>query len=167
MLTMIAAMAKNRVIGNQGTIPWHLPSDFKHFKETTMGHSVIMGRKTFESMGSKPLKGRMNFVISHTPPKGSILDVDVKTSTVLRHCRIEDLRPIWNSPKDKFIIGGESLYRHFLRHADRLLISQIDVEVEGDTYFPYIDPNDWRVTTRSNVTTDILPYEIVEYQRHP
>lgn len=121
----IAAMAENRVIGNAGDIPWHLPEDFKWFKKTTMGGILVMGRKTYESIG-KPLPGRDTFVLSRQPQ--NIPDVHSFTDLeMLQH--FETDKTIW-------IAGGAEIYRQTLEHCDELLLTRVHRTVEGDTFFP-------------------------------
>jgi len=118
-------MAENRVIGNEGTIPWHLPEDFKFFKATTMGHAILMGRKTYESIG-KPLPGRENIVLSRTMP-------ETQGITVIRS--LDEL----NEPtdgRDLFVIGGEEIYRLLLPKVQELYVTRVKTIVDGDTHFP-------------------------------
>ena len=125
MIKAIVAMAENRVIGNEGTIPWHLPEDFKFFKATTMGHAILMGRKTYESIG-KPLPGRENIVLSRTMP-------ETQGITVIRS--LDEL----NEPtdgRDLFVIGGEEIYRLMLPRVAELFVTKVPRLIEGDTRFP-------------------------------
>lgn len=119
------AMAENRVIGNAGTIPWHLPEDFKFFKATTMGHAILMGRKTYESIG-KPLPGRENIVLSRTMPE---------TSGVIVIRSLDDLKEPTDG-KDLFVIGGEEIYRLLLPKVQELYVTKVPRTIEGDTRFP-------------------------------
>jgi dihydrofolate reductase len=125
MIKAIVAMAENRVIGNAGTIPWHLPEDFKFFKATTMGHAILMGRKTYESIG-KPLPGRENIVLSRT--MSSTPGVTVISS-------LEDLKEQTDG-RDLFVIGGEEIYRLLLPKVQELYVTKVPREIEGDTRFP-------------------------------
>lgn len=121
----IAAMAENRVIGNAGDIPWHLPEDFKWFKQTTMGGILVMGRKTYDSIG-RPLPGRDTFVLSRTAREiagvRSFTDLEM-----LDH--LETDQTIW-------IAGGAEIYRQMLGHCSELLLTRVHRSPEGDTYFP-------------------------------
>lgn len=134
---MIAAMANNRVIGKDNDMPWHLPADLQHFKKVTLGKPVIMGRKTFESIG-RALPGRRNIVISRN------LDytqegIEVVTSPEAALSAVEDSDEI-------MIIGGGHIYDIFLPYAQRLYLTFIDLEVEGDTQFPdYEQVAEWEV----------------------
>ena len=121
-------MAENRVIGNAGTIPWHLPEDFKFFKATTMGHAILMGRKTYESIG-KPLPGRENIGLSRTMS-------ETPGVTIIRS--IDELKELENKldGRDLFVIGGEEIYRLLLFKVQELYITKIPRTIEGDTHFP-------------------------------
>lgn len=144
---IIAAVAKNNVIGKNGIMPWHSKEDLKHFKETTMGCPLIMGRKTFFSMGGKPLKGRLNIILTRDENfKKPHEDVVVFSSIVDAYNYCAKLN------YDKvFVTGGGEIYRKEINEVDELLISEMNVEVEGDTFFPEIDENIWEVA------------EVVEY----
>jgi dihydrofolate reductase len=125
MIKAIVAMAENRVIGNAGTIPWHLPEDFKFFKATTMGHTILMGRKTYESIG-KPLPGRENIVLSRTMP-------ETQGITVIRS--LKELKEPTDG-RDLFVIGGEEIYRLLLPKVQELYVTKVPRVIEGDTRFP-------------------------------
>jgi dihydrofolate reductase len=128
MLTFyaIAAMSQNRVIGNLGKIPWHLPEDFAWFKHKTMGGTLIMGRKTFASIG-KPLPGRETVVLTHdSKPQGVTICQDIATLD-------ETLRPL---PKPYWVCGGVEIYRQLLRNCDLLYLTQVKRVVPGDAFFP-------------------------------
>jgi dihydrofolate reductase len=128
MIKAIVAMAEGRVIGNAGTIPWHLPEDFKFFKATTMGHAILMGRKTYESIG-KPLPGRENIVLSRTMPLES-----VPPGVTVIHSLDELKEP--TDGRDLFVIGGEEIYRLMLPKVRELFVTRVPRQVEGDTRFP-------------------------------
>lgn len=121
----IVAMSQNRVIGNNGAIPWHLPEDFKFFKTTTIGHAIVMGRKTYESIG-KPLPGRENIILSRTMSE---------TPGVITVRSPEDLLALENS-QNFFVIGGAEIYRLLLPHCTELFVTKVPVTIEGDTFFP-------------------------------
>jgi dihydrofolate reductase len=125
MIKAIVAMAENWVIGNAGTIPWHLPEDFKFFKATTMGHAILMGRKTFESIG-KPLPGRENIVLSRTMP-------ETPGITIVRS--VEEIQEPTDG-HDLFVIGGEEIYRLLLPSVQELYVTKVPRQIEGDTHFP-------------------------------
>lgn len=121
----IVAMSENRVIGNNGAIPWHLPEDFKFFKATTMGHAIVMGRKTYESIG-KPLPGRENIILSRTMP-------ETPGITIVRSP--EELLALENS-QNFFVIGGAEIYRLLLPRCSELFVTKVPVTINGDTFFP-------------------------------
>lgn len=121
----IAAMADNRCIGYKGTIPWHLPEDFKWFKRTTMGHILVMGRKTYESIG-RPLPGRKTLVLSRSPLK--IPDVQTLTD-------LSDLEAL-ETDKTIWIAGGSEIYRQMLPKCSELYLTRVHRTVDGDTFFP-------------------------------
>jgi dihydrofolate reductase len=143
MLTLIAAVARNGVIGMGNTIPWHLPEDFKHFKETTQGHSVIMGAKTWDSLPSRfrPLPHRNNIVVSRTRAPVTLAEegADWVSSIELAIKAAQ-----WANDHDEiFVIGGSSMYAQTIDIADRLLISEVDLSPEGDAFFPQVNIDDW------------------------
>ena len=142
-LSLLVAMAKNRVIGRDNKLPWHLPDDLKHFKFLTMGKTIVMGRKTYESIG-KPLPGRVNIIITRqegyeVPGATVVSSID----DALLMC--EKIRSING---ENFIIGGEELYRQTLKICQRIYITEIQRDFEGDVYFPEVDPNEWEETQR-------------------
>lgn len=154
IISLIAAMARNRVIGRNNRMPWDLPSDLHRFKETTMGHPIIMGRKTFESIG-RPLPGRKNLVISRQPgfaPAGCLVARDLRAA--IAQCEDAD---------EVFICGGEAVFREAMPIADRIYLTTIDREFEGDAFFPEI-PADFTVVEQRSFE-DRLPYEVALYQR--
>lgn len=138
-ISAIAAMAENRVIGNNNEIPWHIPEDFAHFKRTTMGKPMIMGRKTFESLPGV-LKGRTHIVIS----RGGFEHAEAQSVT-----SIEDAVTLAKEIAEKdgqdeiFIIGGGEIYRQTLPMLDRLYLTIVHLQPEGDTQFPDFDRDDW------------------------
>lgn len=136
VITLVAAMARNRVIGSDGGMPWHLPADLKHFKAVTMGYPVVMGRRTFESIG-KALPGRRNVVVTRSRPevpKGVELAGSLEDG-VKRCCDSERV----------MVIGGGEIYRQALSLADRMELTFVDTVVEGDTFFPDWSTDDWRL----------------------
>lgn len=139
-IIVVAAVAENGVIGRDGDMPWHLSSDLKRFKKVTLGKPVIMGRKTFQSIG-KPLPGRLNIVVSRTlehldgirvvPDLGVALQIAGQSLAQTEEASI-------------CVIGGGEIYRQAIDHADQLDITHVQAVVEGDTLFPEIDAEDWR-----------------------
>ena len=136
-IAMIAAMAHNRVIGKDNQMPWHLPDDLKHFKAVTMGKPVVMGRKTFESIG-RPLPGRLNIVISRNP--------ELKIEGVTCVTSFEAAKAAAGECEELMVIGGGQLYAEILPAADTLYLTEIDLAVEGDTQFPAWDAAEWQQT---------------------
>jgi dihydrofolate reductase len=154
MIKAIVAMAENRVIGNAGTIPWHLPEDFKFFKATTMGHAILMGRKTYESIG-KPLPGRENIVLSRTMP-------ETPGITVI-HSLDELKEPEFTQGgRDLFVIGGEEIYRLLLPKVQELYVTNVPRMIEGDTGFPEFE-SDFDAGTKVLETND---FSVWKYSRN-
>lgn len=151
-VSMVAAVAQNRVIGVDGEMPWHYPADLRHFKQTTTGHPVIMGRRTYESIVARlggPLPGRTNIVLSSGDPDydeavqvvGSVMAALSTAKDALSSASETD-EPDADSDT-AYVIGGASVYRQFLPLADRLVITEIPVTPEGDTVFPAWDRHQW------------------------
>jgi dihydrofolate reductase len=159
-ISMIAAMAKNRVIGAKNDMPWHLPADLKHFKSVTMGKPIIMGRKTYESIG-RALPGRVNVVI--TSNADAIFDGAVTVTSV------EDAIIAAGDVDEVMIIGGGTIYQTCLASANRLYLTFIDLEVDGDTYFPDFEQTSvWHEVERTkHLADDKNPYdyEFVTFDR--
>jgi dihydrofolate reductase len=139
MISLIVVMDCNRVIGNEGRMPWHLPADLAYFKQLTLGHPVIMGRKTFESIG-KPLPGRQNVIITENK------DYQKEGCTIL-HSITEALD--FCADQEAFVIGGATIYKAFLPIADKLLITLIQESFSGDTFFPEIDEQVWTLVSKT------------------
>ena len=158
-LSLIVAMAKNHTIGINNTLPWRCPEDLKHFKALTMGHHMIMGRKTFDSIG-KPLPGRTTVVVTRNTDlqiEGCQMAHSLKAA--IAACAGED---------EIFIVGGAELYRQAITLADTLYITEIQQDVDGDAYFPEFDKNAWRETSRvvnSQITPQPLNFHFVTYRR--
>jgi dihydrofolate reductase len=144
-ISLIVAMTRDRVIGRQGTMPWHLPADLKRFRALTMGKSIIMGRKTFESLG-RILPGRRHIVISRRKDY-SIPGAEVVTSL---NAALEAAA----GEEEIFVIGGAEIYREALPCADRLYLTLIDADIEGDVYFPDFAGNEWREIARIEQARD-------------
>jgi dihydrofolate reductase len=155
---LVAAMAKNRVIGKDNQMPWHLPADLKHFKAVTMGKPIIMGRKTYESIG-RPLPGRLNIVVSRNP-KLSIAGCQIATSLQAALAMVKDHTEV-------MVIGGGQLYREALPLANNLYLTFIDLDTDGDTQFPEFEHLALTETKRTfSSPDDANPYalEFVDYQ---
>jgi len=140
-LSLIAAVARNGVIGRDGTLPWRIPGDLPRFKCITLGHPVIMGRRTWESLG-KALPGRRNIVISRTP--------GLKLQGAEVYGSLADALASCTDAKEVFVIGGSEAYREALPVAQRLLLTEIDADIEGDAFFPPFDRSGWRETRRED-----------------
>jgi dihydrofolate reductase len=158
MISLIFAMGRNNALGYKNKMPWYLPADFAYFKKVTMGQPVIMGRKTFESIG-KPLPGRTNIVITRSTSfshDGCIVVNSVNKAKEL----VKD--------KDSFIIGGAEIYKAFLPMADKLYITEIDNDFKADTYFTDIDYSKWRLVSSEPGTKDEknpFDYKFLVYER--
>lgn len=140
MIVLVAAVGRNGVIGVDGGLPWRIPGDLKRFKEMTMGHALIMGRATFESIG-RPLPGRRTVVLSRRPG-WSHDGVEVATSLE------EALAIAGSSGLHAYVAGGAEVYRAALEVADRLELTEVDATPDGDTWFPAVDWSQWRETGR-------------------
>ncbi|WP_115719949.1 type 3 dihydrofolate reductase [Gallaecimonas mangrovi] len=148
ILSLVAAMAKNRVIGRDNDMPWHLPADLKHFKAVTLGKPVIMGRKTFESIG-RPLPGRRNLVISRQS--------DFKPDGVEVFASLDDALVAVADAEEAMVIGGGQIYQQALPKADRLYFTFIDATIDGDTQFPDWDKEEkWKLIKESHSLADQL-----------
>ncbi|WP_040728007.1 type 3 dihydrofolate reductase [Thiomicrorhabdus sp. Kp2] len=145
-IAMIAAMAKNRVIGLDNDMPWHLPDDLKFFKAVTTGKPVIMGRKTFESIGSKPLPNRPNYVISR--------QMDLNTEGVKVFSSVEAALSELSEAEEVIIMGGGQLYTMMLPKADKLYLTLIDADIDGDTHFPDWTRLAWNELAREHHAKD-------------
>ncbi|WP_121639817.1 dihydrofolate reductase [Virgibacillus sp. Bac330] len=161
MISLLLAMDKNRVIGVNNGLPWHLPKDLRFFKEKTINQTVIMGRKTYESIG-KPLPNRRNVILTKTKrdfPKD--IEVIHNLQTVLQ----------WNEKhpeQEYFIIGGAHVFEQILPNADRMYITWIDYSFKGDTYFPSFSEQNWKLTSKvKGEKDDKNPYEyyFLQYDR--
>ena len=142
-VVLVAALADNGVIGRNGGLPWRLPADMKHFRQVTMGKTLLMGRKTFESLG-KPLEGRDNWVLSRDPthtPAGARVFRDLDAA-------------LHEAPEELYVIGGAELYRQTLPLAQRLELTLVHGSIDGDTRFPDFDRSVWRVAARADHPAD-------------
>ncbi|TFF74301.1 type 3 dihydrofolate reductase [Aeromonas taiwanensis] len=159
-ISMIAAMAHDRVIGLDNQMPWHMPADLAHFKRVTLGKPVLMGRKTFESIG-RPLPGRRNLVISRNPAyqaEGVEVIDSVEAALALLGEGVDEL----------MVIGGGHLYGQLMPRADRLYLTRIDLAVAGDTRFPAFDDEQWRLVESEAHPADEKnphPYRFETWQR--
>lgn len=163
-LAMIVAMARNRAIGRENTLPWRISGDLQFFKRTTLGKPVVMGRKTFESIG-RPLPGRQNIVISRNPAwcaEGVAVATSLEQALLLaQQAAARD------GAEEVMVIGGAEIYRQAMPLARRLYITEVDAEVEGDAFFPVLDSN-WQESGRDCYPAsdkDEYNYCIVQYDR--
>ena len=156
LISMIVAMASNRVIGNQGDIPWKIPGEQKMFKEITMGHTMIMGRKTYEAIG-RALPGRTNIVITRQADyqaPGCEVVHDVKNA--IESCPTDE--------SEAFIIGGGQIYKETIATADRIYLTVLPRAVSGDTYFPEFSESDFEII-KSDFIDAVEPYHFYIYER--
>jgi dihydrofolate reductase len=157
-LSIIVAMSSNRVIGVNNTLPWHISEDLKHFKSLTTGHTIIMGRKTYESIG-RPLPNRRNIVISRNT-EASYEGAEVVHS-------IEDAFSICKNDNEVFVIGGSNIYEQALSLVDYIYITEIKKSFSGDAFFPEINKQMWIESSRENhITNDGLEFSFVKYQKN-
>lgn len=164
-ISMIAAVAKNGVIGKDNDLAWHLPDDMKYFMNTTRGHHVIMGRKNFDSIPEKyrPLPDRTNIIVTRQKDY-------VQKDCIIAHSMDEAYEYCRKSnPEEIFIIGGGQIYAAGLEKADRLYITEVNANVEGDTYFPDVDESQWAETSRKHHNQDdrhLYDFDFVIYDRN-
>ena len=155
MISIITAMAKNRVIGRDGQLPWHLPSDLQRFKRLTMGHPLLMGRRTFESIG-QPLSGRWTIVLSRDP------EYRVAGCKVVSN--IESGIQLASPAEELFICGGVEIYRQALSLVERIYLTELDTDIEGDTYFPELPEGEFQII-QTQQFKDELNYRFSILQR--
>lgn len=161
MLSIIVAIAKNNAIGKDNNLLWHLPDDLKRFKKFTTGHNIIMGRKTFESLG-RVLPNRHHIILSKDPK----LKIDSKDVEVIND--ISMLNKYINSDEESFVIGGAAIYELLMPYCNKMYVTEIDKDFDGDVYFPEISLNEWKVTEREAGPEDDendFKYEYVIYER--
>ncbi|WP_423192237.1 dihydrofolate reductase [Cupriavidus sp. H18C2] len=158
LLTLIVARARNGVIGRDNTLPWRLPEDLQHFKRTTLGAPIIMGRKTWDSIG-RPLPGRRNIVVSRNR--------DLKLEGAEVAASLEDAQRLCVGVEQVFLIGGAQLYAEALPSADRLIVTEIDADIEGDAFFPAVDRSRWIEVAREthHSAANGFDYAFVTYER--
>ncbi len=140
IISLVYAQSRNGVIGNKGKLPWHLPSDLKRFKQVTLGKPIIMGRKTWDSLPRKPLPGRANIIITRQPDfagEGALVAKD-----------IEEALAIAGDVPEVCVIGGGQIYAAFLPVARRIYLTEIDLQVAGDTFAPMLEMPPWREVSR-------------------
>lgn len=161
MLSIIVAVAKNNVIGKDNQLIWHLPEDLKRFKRLTTNHTIIMGRKTFESLG-RVLPNRKHVILCNDAE----MNIDDENVEILED--ISKLKKYKDSEEENFVIGGATIYKLLMTYADKMYVTHINEEFEGDVYFPEISKNDWKITEREKGLRDEknpFDYEYVTYER--
>lgn len=147
-VSLIAAASKNNVIGVNNELPWHMPNDMRYFKNTTWGMPVIMGRKTFESMNNEPLSGRINVVVtsntSYNADGAVVVNSFADALFVLKEADC----------KEVFVIGGGAMYKDTIDKAQRIYLTRIHTIVDGDTFFPEIDEEAWKISSKKDCKAD-------------
>ena len=146
-LSVLAALSENRVIGHRGRLPWRLPDEMRHVKQLSMGHCLLMGRKTFESIG-RPLPGRTTIVVTRNPDfarQDVLVARDLDAALTTAEERGDD---------EAFVFGGETIYRLALPRADRLYLTRIHAELEGDAFFPDFDEREWELVSETEHPAD-------------
>jgi len=157
-IAIVVAMSENRVIGLRNALPWRLPADLRHFRRVTLGKAVLMGRKTFESIGH-PLEGRRNIVLSRDPHfrAGGCL-IAPSLDEALAHAGGDEV----------LVIGGASIYEQVLPRTERIYLTLVHAQVEGDTFFPSIDEDEWLTIARTDHPADernVFPYSFLTLER--
>lgn len=145
IVSIAVAVSKNNAIGKDNQLLWHLPNDLKFFKKITSGHSIIMGRKTFESIG-RPLPNRRNIVLTNS--------TDFNHPDVVVAHSIPDVLQLISKEEKVFVIGGADIYRQFLPLASEIYLTKVDVELEGDAYFPVLSEKDWTIVSKESYSID-------------
>ena len=157
-ITIVVAISENHAIGKDNKLLWYLPNDLKHFKEITSGHTVIMGRKTYESVG-KPLPNRRNIIITRQ-------NITIEGCEVVNS--IEAALALCAEEAEVFIVGGAEIYKQSMHLTDRIYLTIVHKDFDGDSYFPEINPNEWHETAREDHEPDAkntLPYSFVTLEK--
>lgn len=160
MISIIVAIAQNKAIGINNQLLWHIPSDLKRFKQITLGHPVIMGKKTYESLPKKPLPGRRNVVLTDDPS-----DSFSGCTTVFS---MDEIFSLLDQEEEVFVIGGASVYKQFLPLADKLYLTMVHKDFTGDVFFPEIDFTQWEQISKEDFPFDDqlgFSYSYVNYRR--
>ena len=161
MLSIIVAIDNSGAIGRGGELLFHISDDLRRFKALTMGHPIIMGRKTFESFPNGALPGRMNVVVTRNP--------DYSAPSIVTAASVDDAIALTADADETFIIGGGEIYRQTVERADRMYLTIVDTVADGaDTFFPKFDPDEWEISSTSSLLTDqrsMLRYRFVTLQR--
>ena len=158
-ISLIVAVAKNNVIGGDNKLLWHLPADLRHFKNVTMDHTIIMGRKTFESVG-KPLPGRRNIIVTRNE------DFEAEGCTIVNN--MQAAVDLCKKENEVFIIGGADIFRQSMNAADKIYLTRINHEFKGDVFFPELNFSDWKLVKYLKFHADEknkYEYSFAEYER--
>lgn len=161
MLSIVVAKAKNNIIGKDNKVIWDLPEDLKHFKELTDGHTIIMGRKTFESLG-EILPNRKHIIFSQNP------DLKINNENVQVVHSLLEIQELIEEKEESFVIGGSMIYNFLMPYVKKMYVTEIDEEFEGDTFFPKINKDIWKEVERTKGTKNAennSDYEFVTYER--
>lgn len=157
-ISLIVAVANNHVIGVNNTLPWHLPEDLKRFRALTTGHHIIMGRKTYESLG-RLLPGRTTVIVTRNKA--------YHVEGALIAGSLEEAIALCNGDSEAFVIGGAELYKDALKLADKLYLTEIVLQVEGDAFFPEFQKSEWKETSReAHTSAQGLPFSYITYSRN-
>ncbi|AUQ73937.1 dihydrofolate reductase [Phaeobacter piscinae] len=157
MITLIVARDQNGAIGKDNTIPWHAPEDLKSFQRETLGGALIMGRNTWDSLPVKPLKNRLNLVVSSDPEAADLVYPNIEAA--LAEARAQGYHRIYG-------IGGAGIYKGMMDMADRMLITEVETEVAGaDTYFPKFRAGEWGIASQTQIRSEAPACVVVEYLR--
>lgn len=158
-ISLIVAIANQHVIGVNNTLPWHLPEDLKRFRALTTGHHIIMGRKTYESLG-RLLPGRTTVIVTR--------NADYKVEGALTAHSLSEAAELCKADSEAFIIGGAELYKEALKVANKLYITEIDLDVEGDAHFPTFEVEEWQQTAHeAHISATGLAFNYVTYTKRP
>jgi dihydrofolate reductase len=156
-LSLIAAVARNGVIGKDNTLPWHLPEDLKRFRALTTGHHIIMGRKTYESI-NRLLPGRTTVIVTRNP--------DFRIAGAVTATSLQQAVVLCGNDEEAFLIGGAELFREGMKLADRVYLTQIDADFEGDVFMPPLDAAEWREVSREkHASGQGWDYSYIDYER--
>ena len=160
-ISLVVAASTNNVIGSDGGLPWHLPDDLRHFKRLTTGNPIVMGRRTFESIG-RPLPDRRNIVMTRDAAYAAE-GCDVVSS-------IDEVLDLVSDAEEVMIIGGGQVYRDFFSYADRIYLTRVQADVEGDTYFPDVDEAAWQLVSSEPHAADekhAYAFDVMVFERRP
>ena len=165
MISIIVAKSKNNVIGSNGSIPWNIPKDLKYFKELTEGNTVIMGRKTYESIG-RPLPNRINYVVSRTFKEISGTYVFSSLEEAISNAEKENIQK--NIENEIVIIGGGHIFQETAQTINKLIITRVDCDIDGDIYYPKLNLQEWKLVKTESYKRDFendYDFKIEEYVR--